>query len=183
MNLGIFNNLFNNIKKNNKTEELINELENNLNEKNGLREENILYQVVEVGKNSAYLQNTKSNQISEEKNIPQEILGNIEEDTILRYKDGNYIVEEEMTQRFFDSLVGAKEYQEIQQNFIKQSNILENKPDTKYKIQKQGEKYSILMYEKNNQTHIIKAPNELIPFFIYSETILYFKDGKFKRST
>lgn len=193
MNLELFNNMLNKAKENNFVQNFINELSNHLEEtsqlasnqdnnlqSNSLKEENCLYQVVEIGSDGAYLQNINNNKICEEKDIPKDILNKIENDTILRYKDGEYVIEEEMTQKFFDSLVGIKEYKDIQESFIRESNILELDSDTRYKIKEFEENDTILIYG-NDEKNIIKVPNELIPFFTNNETILYYKDGKFER--
>lgn len=193
MNLELFNNILNKAKENNFVQNFINELSNHLEEtsqlasnqdnnlqSNSLKEENCLYQVVEIGSDGAYLQNINNNKICEEKDIPKDILNKIENDTILRYKDGEYVIEEEMTQKFFDSLVGIKEYKDIQESFIRESNILELDSDTRYKIKEFEENDTILIYG-NDEKNIIKVPNELIPFFTNNETILYYKDGKFER--
>lgn len=193
MNLELFNNMLNKAKENNFVQNFINELSNHLEEtsqlasnqdnnlqSNSLKEENCLYQVVEIGSDGAYLQNINNNKICEEKDITKDILNKIENDTILRYKDGEYVIEEEMTQKFFDSLVGIKEYKDIQESFIRESNILELDSDTRYKIKEFEENDTILIYG-NDEKNIIKVPNELIPFFTNNETILYYKDGKFER--
>ena len=101
---------------------------------------------------------------SKENDIPKDILEKISNDTVLKYKDGKYVIEEEITQRFFDSLVGIKEYVDIQKKFTQESNILQNSPDTIYKIQERNEKYTIVTYEKNGIC-TIKVPNELIPYW------------------
>lgn len=193
MDLELFNNILNKAKENNFVQNFINELSNHLEETNqlasnqdnnlqanSLKEENCLYQVVEIDSDGAYLQNINDNKICEEKDIPKDILNKIENDTILRYKDGEYIIEEEMTQKFFDSLVGIKEYKDIQESFIRESSILELDSDTRYKVKEFEENDTILIYG-NDEKNIIKVPNELIPFFTNSETILYYKDGKFER--
>lgn len=193
MDLELFNNILNKAKENNFVQNFINELSNHLEETNqlasnqdnnlqanSLKEENCLYQVVEIDSDGAYLQNINDNKICEEKDIPKDILNKIENDTILRYKDGEYIIEEEMTQKFFDSLVGIKEYKDIQESFIRESSILELDSDTRYKVKEFEENDTILIYG-NDEKNIIKVPNELIPFFTNSETILYYKDGKIER--
>lgn len=116
MNLNIFNNLTNDTKENNIVQAFIKELSKYLqkeaekgrntnlhNEKQeNLREENCLYQVVDRSKNGIYLQNLKNNRVFEETSIDQELLNKIGNDYILRYKDGKYIFEEELTDEFFE---------------------------------------------------------------------------------
>ena len=188
MSLELFDNLLNNIKENKVVQNFIKELSNHLEKENsresnlsGLKQDECLYQVVEISGDGAYLQNVNNNQVYLEKDIPKEILDKVENDTILKYKNGEYVIEEELTQKFFDSLVDITEYKKIQDKFINESNILEFDENTRYKINKKEEDYTILSCENNNEI-TIKVPNELIPFFANDETILYFKNGKFNRS-
>lgn len=194
MNLDLFNNLLNNTKENNIIQNFIKELSNYLEKNNNqlsnkndnnvksnsLKQEDCLYQVVEMGVDGAYLQNTNNNFVSKETDIPKEVLNKIGNDSVLRYKDGKYIYEEELTQKFLDNLVEIREYKEIQDNFMKESNILKIDSNTKYKVESREENYSLLSYE-NNGKHTIKVPNELIPFWTKHGDNLYYKDGKFNR--
>ena len=109
MNLEIFNNLVNDAKNNKILQSFMNELSNYLSkterkEINGVREEDCLYQVVDRSLNGVYLQNMNDNRVYEETEMPQEILDKISNDYILRYKDGKYIIEEELTNEFFENL-------------------------------------------------------------------------------
>ena len=71
---------------------------------NKSREENGLYQVVDISSNGVYLQNMSNNQVFEEVDIPKELLNQIGNDYILRYKDGTYTLEQELTDKFFENL-------------------------------------------------------------------------------
>lgn len=125
MNLELFNNLMKDIKENNVIQDFINEISNYLQEKGknklegpnneigGLREENCLYQVVGFSSNGVFLQNTKSKKISEETNIPKELKAVIGNDFFLRFKDGKYIFEEELTDKFMESMIPINEYKEM----------------------------------------------------------------------
>lgn len=195
MDLDVFNNLINNLKENNFVQDFIRELSNhleNINEKgdeklkeqeqnkelNSYREENCLYQVVDFSTNGVFLQNTKNNKVFEETKIPQEIIDKIGNDYILRYTNGNYIIEKEITEVFFNSMIGIKEYQKIKEDFKKESNILEIDPNTHFNIQSREKDYTILKYEGKNT---IKVPNALIPYFTNEKTVLYYKNGKFEK--
>ena len=68
---------------------------------NNLKQENCIYQVVEMGTDGAYLQNTSNNKISKETDISKEVLNKIGNDSVLIYKNGKYIVEEELTRQIF----------------------------------------------------------------------------------
>lgn len=72
------------------------------------REEGTLYQVVDLSSNGAFLQNMKTNVIFEETNIPEDLKNVISNDYILRYKDGTYIWEEELTDKFYEGLTDIK---------------------------------------------------------------------------
>ena len=181
MNLDLFNNLLNNAKENNFVQNFIKELSNflekgkNKMKENSLKQEDCLYQVVEIDTDGAYLQNVENNKIFKETDI--DILDKIENDTVLRYKDGKYVVEEELTQKFLDSLIGIKEYREIQDKFVQESNILELDPNIQFKIEEKEENCAILSYGENT----IEVPNELIPFWANRGDKLYFKNGKFNK--
>lgn len=170
-------------------EELSNYLENTSNSSlrkqnsvstNHFIQEEELYQVVDMGTDGVYLQNISNNQVSKETNIPKEVLDKIGNDSVLRYQNGEYILEEELTQKFLDHLIGVNEYKQIQDNFIKESNIAEIDPNTRYKMETKDEEYCILSYG-NNEKNTIKVPNALIPFWANSGENLYYENGKFNR--
>lgn len=185
MNLNL-NDLTNNLKDNQFVKCFIKELSNFLQNPNKsisgniLKQENVLYQVVEMDVDGAYLYNTNNSIISKETDISKDFLDEIGNDTVLRYKNGEYIIEEELTQKFMDSLIDIKEYKEIQDKFLKESEILENDENTRYKIEERKNDYSVLSFGKNNE-NTIEVPNALIPFWANSNDNLYFKNGKFNR--
>ena len=131
MSLDLINDIVNKVKEsdfvNNFMEELSNHLakvkekgenqmsnENtNLNELNEFRKENELYQVVDFSSKGVYLQNMSTNKVFEETNIPQNLKNKIGNDYILRYKSGEYIFEEKLTDDFMNGLIDIKEYQKI----------------------------------------------------------------------
>lgn len=82
-------------------EKLDNKLFDNNIKNNNLKQENCIYQVVERGTDGAYLQNTSNNKISKETDISKEVLNKIGNDSVLIYKNGKYIVEEELTRQIF----------------------------------------------------------------------------------
>lgn len=194
MNLDLFNNLVNNVKENNIVQSFIKELSNYLEKQNSkllneeynrkdngtLKQENCLYQVVEMDIDGVYLQNVENNSVSKEMDISKEILNKLGNDSVLRFKDGKYIYEEELTKKFYDSLIDIKEYKNIQDNFVKESNILEIDSDTRYKIELSRDNYCLLSYE-NNDKSTIEVPKELIPFWAKNGDELYYKNGKFNR--
>ncbi len=186
MNLNLVNDLFNNAKNDQFVKNFMSELSEVLQkpnkniEQDNLKQENVLYQVVDMDVDGAYLYNTNNNIISKETDISEDFLDKIGNDTVLRYKNGEYIIEEELTQKFMDSLIDVKEYKKIQDKFLKESNILENGENTRYKIEERNSDYFILSFGENNES-TIKVPNALIPFWANSKDNLYFKNGKFNR--
>lgn len=163
-------------KQNNK---LLNK-ECNRNDKGTLKQENCLYQVVEMDVDGVYLQNIENNSVSKEMDISKEILNKLGNDSVLRFKDGKYIYEEELTKQFYDSLIDVKKYKNIQDNFVKESNILEIDSNTRYKIESNKDNYCLLSYENNGKS-TIEVPKELIPFWAKNGDDLYYKNGKFNR--
>ena len=123
MNLDLFNGLTNTTKENTFIENFMKELsdylanqmkgkDNKLQENINLKEENCLYQVVDRSKDGVYLQNLKNNKVFEETDLPKELLDKISNDYILRYKNGKYIFEEQLTDDFFNDLIDINEIQE-----------------------------------------------------------------------
>ena len=198
MNLDLFNNLVNNVKENNIVQSFIKELSNYLEKQNNkllneeynrkdnrkdngtLKQENCLYQVVEIDVDGVYLQNVENNNVSKEMDISKEILNKLGNDSVLRFKDGSYIYEEELTKQFYDSLIDVKKYKNIQDNFVKESNILEIDSDTRYKIELSKDNYCLLSYDNNGKS-TIEVPKELRPFWAKNGDELYYKNGKFNR--
>lgn len=141
------------------------------------KQEDCIYQVVDFSADGVYLQNTNNNEIFEEKNISKELMDIISNDYILRYKDGKYIYDEELTENFLNSMVSIKEYKQIQDKFIKESNILAINPKTKFNVMCREKDYTVLKYENKS----MKVPNVLLPYFINEKSVLYFKDRKFHK--
>lgn len=194
MSLDLINKLVNNTKENKFVQNFIKELSDYLSKENkttintnvqedisSLREENCLYQVIDKGRNGIYLQNTKNNKVFEETELPEEIKDKIQNDYILRYKDGKYIVEQDLTEEFFNRMVGIEKYEEIQNDFIEKSNISKINPDTRFNVVSRKKDYTILGYGNKNENQI-EVPNILLPYFIDEDTILYYKDEKFEKA-
>lgn len=169
MDLDLF---FSNLKENDFIKNFTKELSNFLENKN-LENEEELYQVVEIVKDGAYLQDTSNDKIFKE-NISKELLNEIGNDTVLRFKDGKYIIDEELTQKFLDSLIDLKEYEDIKKQFAKYMNI---EPNTIFELKEKNDKYSILKCEGK----MIKAPTSLIPFWARVGEKLSYSDGEFSR--
>ena len=183
MGLELINDIINKVKESNIVENFIEELTDYLSSKggdkleSGLKKENTLYQVVDFSSKGVYLKDITTNKVFEETEMPQELKEKLGNDYILSYKDGKYVFEEEITDRFMNSLVSIGEYQKIKNQFEKETNILELSKDTVYKIEDKTDKYSILKYDNDGK---IEAPNELIPFFAKEGSNLYYKSGKFQ---
>lgn len=185
MNLNIFDEIKNNIDS--KISDFISELSESLNgfkekeEINNNRDEECLYHVIDSDKETVYLQNLNTNITFKETDLPEEIKRNVFTDCFLRYRNGQYIWEKELTEKYWNTLVSPIEYQEIQEKFIKESEIQENNPNTKYfvKSYEDGNDYTILSYESNGIKEI-KVPNVLMPFGVNNKKIYKFKEGKFE---
>lgn len=196
MNLDFFNDLFNKVKESDFaqkfTEELSNYLEKANEEGRGqlavqennknldtYREENALYQVVDFSSNGVFLQNTNTDVTFEETDIPQDILDKIGNDYILRYTGGKYVVEQELTEDFMNSMIGIQEYRKIQEQFEKESNILHIDANTKFNVLSRDSDYTMLSYGEKDT---IKVPNALVPFFTNEQSVLLYKNGKFEKA-
>lgn len=193
MKLDFFNELKNNLSNKNEIKDFMKELSETVNEiarrvkdktQNNLREEECLYYVVDVTKDAVYLQNLNIDVAFKETALPQQIKEEINTDTILRYKDGEYFIEEKLTQEFLENMVSTKDYQKIQQEFINKSKIEDNNPETRYKVLSQNDENdtTTLYYEKKGIKEI-EVPNKLLPYNVKNWKIFYYEDGKFKTDT
>lgn len=70
----------------------------------GFREEDGLYQLVDFSSNGVFLKKINNTRIFEETDISKELIEKIGNDAILRYRNGNYIYEEELTDKFLSDL-------------------------------------------------------------------------------
>ena len=195
MNLDFFNDLFNKVKESDFVQKFTEELSNYLekvneegrgqlevqeNNKNldAYREENTLYQVVDFSSKGVFLQNTNTGVTFEEIDIPQDILDKIGNDYILRYTDGKYVVEQELTEDFMNSMVGIQEYRKIKEQFEKESNILNIDANTRFNVLSRDNDYTMLSYGEKDT---VKVPNALVPFFANEQSVLCYKNGKFEK--
>lgn len=141
-----------------------------------LKQEGTLYQVVEMTTDGAYLQNTKTGKVAEEKDISKELYNLIGNDSIIKFENGEYIDEPDITDEFMNSLVDIDELDKIQNDFFAKSGIDKNPADARYTLVSKDSKSSEVEYDGN----LIKVPNELIPFFAESGTELIYKDKHFQ---
>lgn len=181
MNLDVFKGLKNNLSENNEIKELIDKLSESLkiNNKNNLREEGCLYQVIDIGDNTVYLQNLNIDVVFEEKCISEDIKKEINPDTILRYRNGKYCIEESLTEDFLKSMVSIQEYKGIQDKFIYESNIEKYNSNIRYKVLLKKENSSII-YDVNNNENRIEVPNILLPYNAHNKKVFSYEYGKFK---
>ena len=196
MNLDFFNDVFNKVKESDFAQKFTEELSNYLekvneegrgqlevqeNNKNldTYREENALYQVVDFSSKGVFLQNTNTGVTFEETDISQDILDKIGNDYILRYTDGKYVVEQELTEDFMNSMVGIQEYRKIKEQFEKESNILHIDANTRFNVLSRDNDYTMLSYGEKDT---IKVPNALVPFFTNEQSVLVYKNGKFEKA-
>ena len=147
---------------------------------NYLRQEDCLYYVVDGNLETAYLKNLNIDVIFEEINLPEELKGKIWKDDFLIYKNGEYSLQQELTDELFKSFVSNSEYEKIREEFIKTSKIEENDPSLRYKVLSYNEeKETTTLYYEDNGIKEIEVPNKLLPLKVYEWKILYYKDGEF----
>lgn len=177
MNLDFFNDLKNNIEKNN-TKDFINELSNFLNKN---EKEDGLYQVVDFGNDSVFLKNTDTNKVFEEKHLPEEIKNKISNDYVLKCENGEYTIEQDLTDKFMESMVSIREFRRIKDDFLENSGIKEIQENEKFKILTKDDNCTVLCYGEG-ELNKIEVPNALIPFFANTDKILKFnyETGKFE---
>ena len=183
LNLEFLENIKNNL--DNKVQDFMKELSEHLensketNESiSNLREEDCLYYVIDSNLETVYLKNLNNNISFEENDLPQELKSQLFTDCFLRYKNGEYIWEKDLTEKFWDTLVTPKELEEIKVKFKQESKIQENSPNTKYKVLSHEDEFTILSYE--NETKTIKVPNALLPFGVNNKKVYIYKNEKFE---
>ena len=174
-----------------KVEKFLNELSahlNNSKEKNvdyqdtrlnQLREEDCLYYVIDSDLETVYLQNLNNNIRFKETDMSPEMKREVFTDCILKYKNGEYIWDKELTDEFMNTLVSAGELSKIKEELAKQYNLEENDPDTRYNVLSHGDEHTILLY---NGTKTLKVPNVLMPFGVDNKKVYIYKNGKFELS-
>ena len=127
MKLDLDNKLENN-EKTNDTNKFINELSNYLDrfkakinkilkkdkkvEDSKEMQEEGLYYVLDGNPEKVYLTKFKSSKVFEATDLPEEIKKAVSEGFILRYKDGEYSIDEELTDRNFEGELNIDEYEE-----------------------------------------------------------------------
>ena len=74
------------------------------NKKSDNRQETCLYQVVDRSLNGVFLQNLYDNTVYEETEIPKELLDKLGNDYILKYIDGEFVFDEELTDKFMERI-------------------------------------------------------------------------------
>lgn len=189
MKLNIFEEIKNNL--DDKVENFIKELSEQLNNSkektqnevkvrvNDLREEDCLYYVIDSDLETVYLQNLNNNIKFEEKDLSSEIKKAVFTDCILRYKNGEYIWDQEMTDKFMNTLVSAGEFSKIKEDFARETQIEKNAPNTLYNVMLHNDEYTMLSYEHNG-SKTIKVPNVLMPFGVNNKKVYIYKNGKFE---
>ena len=161
---------------NNSKDKLVNNQDTRLNQ---LREEDCLYYVIDSDLETVYLQNLNNNIRFKETDMSPEMKREVFTDCILRYKNGEYIWDKEQTDKFMNTLVSASELSKIKEDFIKESKIEENAPDTRYNVISHGDEHTILSYDG---TKTVKVPNVLMPFGVDNKKVYIYKNGKFELS-
>ena len=118
MNLDFFKELKNSLSSNNEVKEFMQELAdymNNIKEKISKQKSNReegLYYVLDGNPNKVYLTKFNSKKVFEAEDLPEEIKKSVSEGFILRYENGKYAVDEELTEKNFEGLLNIDEYKE-----------------------------------------------------------------------
>jgi len=117
MNLDFFKERKNNLEKS-EVKDFLDELAdciNNFKEKmlkqKDIREEG-LYYVLDGNPDKVYLTKFNSKKVFEANDLPKEIRNTVSEGFVLRYRNGEYTVDEELTEKNFDGLLNIDEYKE-----------------------------------------------------------------------
>lgn len=118
MNLDFFKELKSSLSNDNKVKDFIKELSdymNDLKEKiskpKDIREEG-LYYVLNANPDKIFLTKFNDKKVFEVDNLPQEIKNSVSEGFILRHKNGEYTIDEELTEKNFEGLLNIDEYKE-----------------------------------------------------------------------
>ena len=192
-------NLFPSLQKNGKEKEnvassLITALSNALDNKEEIKEmttaepementaylrENGLYQVIDFSSKGVWLQDTRSGKTFEENKLPKDFLNTITNDSILCYQNGAYSLEKEITEDFLNSLVDIGTLKKIQENFQKESGILQLDTTTKFQVEQRKEETTIVSFANGAKT--LEVPNALVPYFTEVGDIVTYQNGTFKR--
>jgi len=116
MNLDFLKELKNTLSNDNKVKDFIQELSEYMNElkekiskPKDIREEG-LYYVLNANPNKIYLTKFDDKKVFEATDLPKEIRNSVSEGVILKYKDGEYTVDEELTEKNFEGLLNIDEY-------------------------------------------------------------------------
>lgn len=189
MNLDFFTNLVNDVKSHSFTSQFIDELTKYLNNIKGniaenqmmprndiekYRKEDNLYIVVEKGLNSAYLQDVNTDMIFEETLFSDDLFDLLHNDVVIRFKDGQYIYENEITNKWIDSFISTDEHNQLLTELMHEPNFSEiDFESTTFNITSCHDNYTILSYGENNKD-TLKVPNKLIDYWADNNSILYY---------
>ena len=67
----------------------------------------------------------------------------------------------------------------MQEDFEKESNILELDLNTKFNVKSRNDDYTVLTYGEKRNT--MEVPNVLVPYFATEGNVLRYENGKFAR--
>lgn len=189
MNLDFFTNLVNDVKSHSFTSQFIDELtkylnnikgnidENQMMPKNDIekyRKEDNLYVVVEKGLNSVYLQDVNTDIIFEETLFSDDLFDLLHNDIVVRFKDGMYIYENDITNKWMDSFISTEEHNQLLTELMCEPNFSEiDFESTTFNITSHNDNYTFLSYGKSHQD-TLKVPNKLIDYWADNNSILYY---------
>lgn len=138
------------------------------------RKENNLYVVVQTCPNSMYLQDVETNVVFEEISFPDDGSMLLCNDSVVRFKDGKYIYEKEITNGWFNSFISASEHNEAFNKLMNEPNFSKiDLKNTTFNMISRKNDYSILGYGKSDK-YTLKVPNKLIDYWANDNSILYY---------
>lgn len=138
------------------------------------RKEDHLYVVIERNLHSAYLQDIDTNVVFEEVNFSDDVFNSLYNDVVVRYKDGEYIVEEEITNEWFDSFISIDEHKQALTELLSAPNFSNiDFENTSFNILSRGKHHTLLSFGENNK-NTLKVPNKLISYWVNDDSILYY---------
>lgn len=138
------------------------------------RKEDHLYVVIERNLHSAYLQDVDTNVVFEEVNFSDDVFNSLYNDVVVRYKDDKYVVDEKITNEWFDSFISIDEHKKALAELLSDPNFSKiDFKNTSFNILSRGKSHTLLSYGENNE-NTLKVPNKLISYWVNDDSILYY---------
>ena len=112
--------------------------------------------------------------IFEETLFSDDLFDLLHNDVVVRFKDSQYIYENEITNKWIDSFISTDEHNQLLTELMYEPNFSEiDFESTKFNITSCNDNYTILSYGENNKD-TLKVPNKLIDYWADNNSILYY---------